>query len=987
MRNLHAIFEAQAELCPDAIAVEFGERTITYGELDRRANQLARYLRARGVTRGTAVAMLLLRSIEAYTAILAILKAGAAYVPVDPAYPAERVAWMLGDSGACALVTQTELATECAGEHAPLAPDGEAAGPEDLCYLIYTSGSTGRPKGVMVEHRNAIHLVEAERRIFGVRPEDRVYQGASLCFDLSVEEMWLAFAVGATLVAATPDLCRAGPDLSRRLDELGVTVLSCVPTLLAMMDDAELPALRLLIVGGETCSDALVARWARAGRRMVNTYGPTETTVIATYADVSPQSAVTIGRAVPGYRVCLLDGEICIAGAGVARGYRGLPEETQARFVEIDGERIYRSGYLGRFDGDGNLEFIGRADGQVKLRGLRIELGEIESALLRDENVRAAACVVRDEQLVACVVPREGAIDEVRLRRHLRTWLPAWMVPSRFEMLGELPRLTSGKLNHAALPMDPTERKLTEVWSALFGVSTISVDDDFFLELGGHSLLAARMVSAARKNTRFASLTMRDVYSYPTIALLASAMRARAPQEAEKRKASGFDRTRHRVAGAIQAVSLYLVFAFRGVQWIAPWLVYFLAGKSVLWAMAAAVLVLPVTLTIAIGAKWALLGRVRPGRYPLWGGFYLRWWFVGTLVRSVPLTRLGGTPLLPFVYRMFGARIGEHVHIATDALAAFDAISIGDGASVDEGASLAGYSVEDSELVIDRVTVGRECLVGTRSVLCPGAAMEDGARLEDLSLLQSGERIPAGETWAGSPAQRRQGLKPVEPLAPKFLNGRERSSRIGTYVALVLAFPLLELAAFVPGVALLMHSFLLAPLAGASFILTAMAGVVLLKWGLVGRARAGRYPVDGSFYIRNWVVEQLLAFSVDVAGPLHSTIFLKPWYRALGAKLGRFVEISTASTTTPDLLDIEADCTVADDVLAGRGARGTRLADAGADAPGTPYVRRQRCGDSGGNDDGGAVACRCADRGPGGFAERNGMAGLAADAAETAPHL
>jgi len=948
MRNLHAIFEAQAALRPDDVAVESGERTITYGALDRRANRLARYLRERGVTRGAAVAMLLPRSIEAYTAILGILKAGAAYVPIDPAYPEERIRWILGDSGACAVITQTDASIPCAGFAGPvvcvdaergaiaaksaaaLTPDEEAAAGEDLCYLIYTSGSTGRPKGVMVEHRNAVHLVEAEREIFGVRAADRVYQGASLCFDLSIEEIWLALAAGATLVGATPELCRAGPDLSRRLEELGVTVLSCVPTLLSMMDDAELPALRLLIVGGETCANSLVARWARAGRRMVNTYGPTETTVIATYADVSPGRAVTIGRPVPGYRLWLEAGEICIAGAGVGRGYRGLPGETRARFVERNGERVYRSGDVGRFDADGNLEFLGRADGQVKLRGRRIEPGEIEAAILRDGSVRAAVCVVRDEQLVACVVPKNGVMDEAGLRAHLRAWLPGWMAPAMFEWYSELPHLANGKIDYAtlmaprarpvaatALPMDPLERKLVEIWSALLGTAAISVDDDFFQELGGHSLLAARMVSEARRNERFASLTMRDVYSYPTIARLAAIVRERAPQAAPERKAREFDRVQHFVAGAAQTASLYLVFAFRGLQWIAPWLVYFAmarqhaAGEAAVWALATAMAVLPAMIGIAIGAKWIVLGRVRPGRHRLWGSWYLRWWFVQTLVQSLPLTRLGGTPLLPFVYGLFGARIGKNAHIATNLVAAFDVISIGDGASVDEGASLLGYTVENGELVIDAVSVGGDCLVGTRSVLCPGAAMEEGARLEDLSLVQSGVRIPGGETWAGSPAQRVAASRVDEPGRPA------RRNMAPLYVALVLAFPLVELAAFVPGVALLMHSWLMAPLAGACFIATATAEVVALKWLLIGRARAGRYPVDGSFYIRNWVVEQLMAFAVEVAGPLHSTIFLKPWYRALGAKVGRFVEISTASTTTPDLLDIDDDCTIADEVSLG----------------------------------------------------------------------
>jgi len=958
-RLLHEIFEAQVERQPDDLAVIFGNCSATYGELDGLANQLARYLRKRGVKRGASVAMLLPRSIEAYATILGILKAGGAYVPIDPEYPAERISWILENCGALATITEADLDRISAESSEALPRNEDSAEPEDLCYVIYTSGSTGRPKGVMVEHRNACHLVEAERRIFGVRCEDRVYQGASLCFDLSVEEIWLAFGAGATLIAATAD-----PDLSK------VTVLSCVPTFLSMLDanmpDADMPALRLLILGGETCSKQLVERWARPERRIVNTYGPTETTVIATYADVSPGKPVTIGRPVPGYRVYLLDdqlhpvpwgvtGEICIGGAGVARGYKRLEEETEARFVPDPfeaGARMYRSGDLGRLDRLGNIEFAGRADGQVKLRGFRVELGEIESVILRDETVRAAACALcesatGDAQLVGYVVPRNGSVNQKRVLSHLREWLPAWMVPSRIEAVSDLPRLQSGKLDRASLqnrdaghkmqtslPTDSTERKLTEVWEALFSAQQVSVDDDFFLDLGGHSLLAARMVSELRKYAAFASITMRDVYSHTTISRLAClmqsrALRSRAYSEAAPRAPRNTPRLRHFLAGTVQAASLYFVFGFRGIQWITPWLVWLLLLRhhstleSGLCAMGSGIAVLPAVILIAVCAKWCLLGRVQPGRHPLWGGYYLRWWFVQTLLQSVPLSRLGGTPLLPFVYRMFGARIGKDVHIATDRLAAFDVISIGEGASVDDGASLLGYTVEDGELVIGPASVGRGCLVGTRSVLCPGTVMEDGARLEDLSLLLSGARIPAGETWSGSPAQEQLPSRHPEAPPPK----RARIYRAGIamlYAALILIFPSVELAAFLPGVAILTHFspgqalfYLTAPLAGACFIVCVTAEVVILKWLLIGRACAGRYPVHGWFYVRNWVVEQLLAFSVEVAGPLHSTIFMKPWFRALGARLGKFVELSTASTTTPDLLDIEDDCTIADEVSLG----------------------------------------------------------------------
>src|SRR6266516_3829840 len=294
---LHEIFEAQADARPDAVAVMFDREETTYADLEERANRLARHLRWRGVQRGSLVAMLLPRSADAYAALLGILKAGAAYVPLDPEYPADRVAYILENCAAEALVTIADLA----GRHAAFggavirvdadreAIDAESSirllrnvvgvGPWDLCYVIYTSGSTGRPKGVMIEHRSACHLVGAEGCMFNVCPEDRVYQGFSLAFDASVEEVWLAFRSGATLVPATPEMAHAGPDLSRLLAERRVTVLSCVPTLLSMLAE-DVPTVRLLIFGGETCPDQLVERWSRPGRRLVNTYGPTEATVI-----------------------------------------------------------------------------------------------------------------------------------------------------------------------------------------------------------------------------------------------------------------------------------------------------------------------------------------------------------------------------------------------------------------------------------------------------------------------------------------------------------------------------------------------------------------------------------------------------------------------------------------------------------------------------------------------------------------------------------
>ncbi len=992
---LHRYFERAVDSDPDRVAVAFECGEVSYGELDGRANRLAHRLRASGVGPGSLVGIYLRKSVDAYASLLGVLKAGAAYVPIDPAYPSDRVIYILENSRARALVTTADLKDRArpfngttvvlddpaalTGEWPKTRPAdlGEPPSPTDLCYVIYTSGSTGRPKGVEVEHRNACALVAAEREVFQVSASDRVAQTASLSFDLSVEEIWLAFAACATLVPLSEEVGRAGPDVGRFLQSSEVTVLSCVPSLLAMVD-TDLPRLRLLIVGGEVCPDSLVERWARPGRRMVNTYGPTETTVTATYADLRPGERVLLGRPLPGYTLSILDdaerpvpvgdaGEICIGGGGVARGYVDRPEETAKRFVPVPGpegssspERIYRSGDLGRLTPSGELEFLGRADGQVKIRGYRVELAEIESVLMQQEGVLSAACTLREDRpgfplLVGYVVPRNGTpLDAERLRQHLLARLPRFMVPSLLETLPDLPRLPSGKLDRSALPAPrpraargrpprgPLERRIADVWNSIFEPLTVGVDDDFFLDLGGHSLLAARMVSELRKEARLSGVSLADVYEHPTVASLAAEIRAREgvrPQgptpgkDGARAPPPPASLPRRMGISLAQGLGLYLSFAFRALEWVTPFLVFFLvwlSGQTILaatlWAVLSAVVVFPALLGASLVAKWLILGRIRPGRHPLWGGYYLRWWFVQSLASAVPLDYLDGTPLLPFVLRLYGARVGKNVHLETSSIAAYDLVTIGDGACIDEDASLLGYTVERGELVLEPIEVGPNCYVGTRAVLREGSRMGARSRLEDLSLLPQGEQIPAGETWAGSPARRSTSLPQGLIPEPPPLGRLRRLVTPLAYVGMVLVIPVLLFAAIAPGLLVLVRMnpavaplpYLLAvPLVGASFVMLLMGELVVLKWLLVGRVRPGSYRVDGSFYMRNWLVDQLHSLSLDLVAPIHATLYVGPWYRALGARVGRHVELSTATSTTPDLLELGDGATIADEVSLG----------------------------------------------------------------------
>lgn len=1021
---LHELFEQQAAIRPDQIAATCAGYELTYAELDRKSNQLARFLRARGVGRGGFVAMLLPRSLDVYVALLAIMKAGAAYVPLDPDYPEDRVSYILADCGVQVLLTTSAFSKAYAAFAGPLVeldtqepeiacesydriPHGETGTlPEDLCYVIYTSGSTGRPKGVQIEHRSVCNLVRAEARLFQVTDRDRVYQGFSIAFDASVEEVWLAFFAGATLVAGTSEMVHAGAALSGLLAAARVTVLSCVPTLLSMMEE-DVPTVRLLILGGEQCPHDLVQRWCKPGRRMFNTYGPTEATVIATWTDCDPQKPVTIGRPVPNYYTYILDserravpagvtGELYLGGVALSRGYVGRDDLTRERFVPNPyaakgrPQTLYRTGDLARFTSCGDIEFMGRADGQVKLRGFRVELSEIECVLLQCPGVLAAAVCVREDvlglqQLVGYIVRRENAtFDEEGVRLMLRSRLPAYMVPAILEVLAEFPTLTSGKVDRKRLPApqarlpdfqtpsvqprNACERQVLEAWQTVFSPIPVSLDDNFFLDLGGHSLLAARMVSALRKQPRFQNMSMLDVYNHPTVASLAARFEPQAavepghngtpagaepPECLPETRPHVPSRVAHFFCGAMQLVGLYVTLGFFSLQWLAPYLTYswmhdaeYPIAEALAGSLISLLAVYPVMLLISLAAKWTVIGRFKAGHYPLWGVYYFRWWFVNSIVSSIPIDYLAGTPLLGWYYRLMGARIGTNVYLGTFRFSMFDLLTIGDDSSIGIDASLVGYTVEDGLLKLGPVSVGNGCCVGTRSVLREHATMQDGSRLDDLSLLPRGTTIPRGQRWRGSPAAEVQAAR-VQALACSGLaddrsaaRERERKTELelqrptrlrrAAFTLLhavgVFLIPMFVLCAIFPGMMLMTYLnaiddyyyyLVISPLVSLSFVVFLCLEIAVFKWVLLGRVKAGCYKLHSWFYVKKWFVDQLLHLSLDVVGTLYSTIYLAPWYRLLGAKLGKRTEVSTASFISPDLLSIDDESFIADSVSLG----------------------------------------------------------------------
>nr|WP_239989593.1 MupA/Atu3671 family FMN-dependent luciferase-like monooxygenase [Corallococcus macrosporus] len=545
--TLHGLFEAQARRTPDAVAVVAEAQRLTYAELDARANQLAHHLRTLGVGPEVRVGLCAERTAELVVGLLGVLKAGGAFVPLDPAYPTARLTHMMRDAGLSVVVTVDAIADvlPAGGEllvaldaewghiaRNPVEPPQVGALPEHLAYVIYTSGSTGVPKGVLVPHHGLCNTLGTVIRAHGVGPGRRVLQAAALGFDASVLEVLSTLVAGAELHLVSRESLLPGAPLREVLEARGITTVTLTPSSLSQLEPEGLPTLETVISAGEACTPALARRW-KPGRRLLNGYGPTEASVCATLSTELDVERPDIGRPVANMRAYVLDGwgqpvppgvpgELYLGGPGVARGYLGRPELTAERFVPdaLSGEagaRLYRTGDRVRFLADGRLEYLGRTDFQVKLRGFRIELGEVEAALRQHPEVRDAVAVVREDspgarRLVGYVVHGAG-LEAPALRAFLKERLPEHLVPAAFVSLEAFPLSPSGKVDRAALPapdaaragvgtgyVEPrteAEKTLAALWAQVLGVERVGLHDNFF-ELGGDSILGIQIVSRAK---------------------------------------------------------------------------------------------------------------------------------------------------------------------------------------------------------------------------------------------------------------------------------------------------------------------------------------------------------------------------------------------------------------------------------------------------------------------------------------------------------
>ncbi|MEV0163976.1 non-ribosomal peptide synthetase [Nonomuraea fuscirosea] len=580
-RCLHELFERQADADSGRSACRFLGKTTTYGELDRHANRLAHLLRSSDGAVGpeSVVGVLLDRGPDLPAALLGIMKAGGAYLPLDPQHPVDRIAYVLRDAGCRTVLTSRRLTGLLPGDVRAVVLDEPSvrhaldelpddrllatAGPRHAAYLIYTSGSTGRPKGVVVEHRQIVNFTLAVLEMFRLTPADRLLQFANPAFDTSAFDFYGAFAAGATLVQAPAVTLHDPAALTELMRAERVTVTDLPPSVLAELDPGALPELRALFVGMEPFPGELVNRWNVPGREFHNGYGPTEATV-ACVDHLCPDGRLDamppIGLPMAGCAAYVLDrsgnvvppgvtGELYIGGDCVARGYHGRAALTAESFLPdpfgAPGSRMYRTGDLARRGEDGTLMFHGRADSQIKIRGLRIEPGEIETLLREHPQVEQAlvtACTDGDgPRLVAYVVPGPGATpgsvpDVAELRGHLSRRLPPYMVPAAFEMLDSFPRNVNGKVDRARLPVPdpgapaaawiaprtPIEARLAQAWAEVLGVEKPGVEDDFFA-LGGNSLKFAQIAARVREDFHV-DVELRDLFSHPTIAGLAEVL-------------------------------------------------------------------------------------------------------------------------------------------------------------------------------------------------------------------------------------------------------------------------------------------------------------------------------------------------------------------------------------------------------------------------------------------------------------------------------
>ncbi len=877
----------------------------------------------------------------------------------------------------CPMLVIPEMPSATESLHLAIQMQKIGPSPDDCAYVLYTSGSTGKPKGIPINHKQICHLVRSEQTILQINADDKVYQGFSVSFDMWCEETWISYFVGATLWVSDNTTSKAIDELGDTLKRENITVLHAVPSLLAVMENSQ-PLLRLVNAGGEACTPQVLAKWAKEGMQFFNSYGPTETTVTATIAALKAGDNIIIGQPLPNYNLGVVDeelnlvpvgeaGELVITGPGVSSGYVKLPHLTKEKFVAkpasliaLPGNTIYRTGDIAIINKDGSVDMHGRLDDQIKLRGYRIELGEIESKLNAIAGVRSAAVAVKkdnagQEHLVGYVVTEGLAyIEENVFRAELSKGLPSYMIPSSIMVLPEMPRMPSGKINRKALPIPafltddldgaaetldlnaPVADRIIAVLHKTFPNRTIDPSMDFFTDLGGHSLLAAGFVSQLRRDAGLPKASLKDVYINRPLSNLIDVWATRAEvKERPKRVFNKIPALRHITCWAAQTVALLVIYGLFAFQIFIPYLGYYYVDQetsniaySIITSLALFSLIPPIFTSLCVATKWIVIGKMKEGDYPLWGTYYFRWWFVKTMQRLLPAQFLNGTPLYPAYLRLLGVKIAPDAQISDFTFGAEDLITIGSDVSISSQTNLNNAFVEDGLLKLRRITLGDHAYIGSSAVISGDSQMEAWSELQDLSFLQPGKTIGSGEVWQGSPAQFKE-KKNIEDLPqPLTVSTFTRRKYKMIFILSIMVFPFIILLPLLPTIITINNldnaasdydfTYMIgAPLLALLYIVLFAAETILLTQLLQRNIKPGKYPIYSMFYVRKWFSDQLMSLSLIVLHPIYATVYVAGFFRALGAKIGKDTEISTASSVTHALLEIGDGAFVADAVTLG----------------------------------------------------------------------
>lgn len=992
------IFTETAHRIPDKVALIEATQQISYAELYRQASNMAQHLILDGVKAGDIVGLWLPRGIELLTSQLAICLSGAAWLPFDMDTPADRMAVCLEDANAVGMITSDEWY-----EHLEVVPQSKwtatelqrplqqqvtlpKASPDQPAYIIYTSGSTGKPKGIVITQKNICHFLRSENSILGIQQQDKVYQGFSVAFDMSFEEIWLSYLVGASLWIAPKSLVSDPERLCKTLQQENISVLHAVPTLLALFPE-DVPNLRIINLGGEMCPDSLVDRWALPHHQMFNTYGPTETTVSASLELLQRGKPVTIGKPLPNYGMLVINeerqllpqgetGELCIFGPSVAQGYLGRPDLTADKFIQNpwaenpDEESLYRTGDLARIDEFGQVHCLGRADDQIKIRGFRVELGEIEAALCDLDGIGTAAVILRAEdgidQLIAFIaaeIDSKQPIEIKQLRAALSQRLPPYMVPNRFEIIEDVPRLLSGKIDRKALkarplismvdrsesdlPQNVAEEMLFEILNRLFPNIPIKLDADFFDDLGGHSLLAAVLVSNLRQHEDYRHLTIQNLYQARKVGAIAALMLDTSKQAQNEQL--GQDNPRNQtykwLCGLAQLITIPTLISINILQWLAPFFTYhyFTGGArdsipyAILLSLLVYVSVIIASFAVSIGIKRLLMLGVKVGRYPLWGMTYFRWWLADRIGSISPVYLLSGSTLLNLYLKALGAKIGHDVNISSVHIRMPSLLTIEDGVSIGSNVNLENAKVEHGHLVLGSITLKQDSYIGSYAVLEENTVLEAKAHVNALTAVEYNTTVLAGEIWDGTPARKIGHVDELTKMpARPALSFVRKILEYGYYAVSALIIACIFFIPIFPSFILVdwldvnvfnldpnnhlqiaLYYFLLAiPASAMMMVMTAVISSIVRKVALPN-LKTGTYPVHGGVYYRKWFAAQILETSLQTLHGLFATIYAPTWFRMLGAKVGKNTEISTATGVIPEMLSLGDESFIADAVMLG----------------------------------------------------------------------